>query len=127
MPLNLPPPYLATLQGEYLEMENGRCVIRYLPREDLENPFGVIQGGVTTAMLDGAMGPAIFSLGTGRPFATVQLDTNYLRPVRSKAPVLAVAEVLHQGSVQIVVDARLLREADEVLLATARAVNVYTG
>ncbi|WP_368565747.1 PaaI family thioesterase [Pseudoxanthomonas sp. UTMC 1351] len=78
--LQIPPPCLVDMQGEFVEYEQGVLLtVRFpvLPR--YQNPLGHMQGGFIVAALDNTLGP--FSYLIAPPSATTALNTQYLRPV----------------------------------------------
>ena len=79
---NEPMPPCAELLGwQALELEPGRVRVRYTARQAFCNPQGTIQGGFVAAMLDDAMGPALYTLLDETQFApTLEMKVSYLRP-----------------------------------------------
>jgi uncharacterized protein (TIGR00369 family) len=79
---NEPMPPCAELLGwQALELEPGRVRVRYAARQAFCNPQGTIQGGFVAAMLDDAMGPALYTLLDETQFApTLEMKVSYLRP-----------------------------------------------
>ena len=57
--------------------------VRYAARKSFCNPMGHIQGGLLAAMLDDAMGPALFTLlEEGQSAPTLEIKVSFLRPAR---------------------------------------------
>lgn len=80
---------------------------------------GVLQGGAVTAMLDFAMAFAtLASLPPDHSCATVNLNTAFLRPA-PRGRYRAVGEVERRGKALVFTHARLLRDADQQVVATA--------
>ena len=80
---------------------------------------GVLQGGAVTAMLDFAMAFATLAhLPPDHSCATVNLNTAFLRPA-PHGRYVAVGEVERRGKALAFTHARLLREADRQVVATA--------
>src|SRR5574341_1706552 len=74
------PPAAALLGWKALELEPGHVRVRYTARPEFGNPQGAIQGGFLAAMLDDAMGPALFTTLHGDQFApTGEMKVNFLR------------------------------------------------
>jgi uncharacterized protein (TIGR00369 family) len=75
------PPCGELLGWQALELEPGRVRVRYTARQAFCNPQGTIQGGFVAAMLDDAMGPALYTLLDETQFApTLEMKVSYLRP-----------------------------------------------
>ncbi len=67
-------------------------------RKGLQNSVGVLHGGVGASLADVAVGAGLhWHLGSQRPFTTVELKINYLRPV-SGGRVFARCRLLRVGS-----------------------------
>ncbi len=50
--VKVPPPCFAFLESELVEASSGKAVVLFRPTEQMENPYGIIQGGILAAMLD---------------------------------------------------------------------------
>ncbi len=123
----IPPPSFAFLRTELVEVTEGRVVCRFAPTPEMENPYGVIQGGLLAAMIDNMIGLAVASVAQGRPFTTISLSLSFLSPARPGEILRGVAEVVKAGRSQVYVEARLEREANGTLLVRATATNLLLG
>lgn len=121
----LPPPTYEFLNAEFIRAEGGRSEVRFRPTEAMTNPYGAVQGGILAAMMDDAVGPAMFSLPNVRPFTTVAMTTNFLRGASPQDVLIGTAEVIKAGRTQALIVARLTRESDGELLATATLTNIF--
>lgn len=84
-PLEIPPPCLLDMQGEFLDyVEDQSLTVRFpvLPR--YRNPIGHMQGGFIAAALDNTLGPFAYLIAP--PSVTTSLNTQYLRPVTPDMP-----------------------------------------
>jgi hypothetical protein len=64
-----------------LDPAKGAIRVEFAAVPDFINPIGTIQGGIITAMLDDAMGPAATAFLGGHYVApTVEIKTNFMRP-----------------------------------------------
>lgn len=88
------------------------------------NRHGVLHGGITTAVLDNALG-ATASLTvdpTGRtPFLTVSLTTNFMAPAKEGARLTATGQVTGGGKSLVFVQGAL-KGTDGTVIATATGV-----
>ncbi len=93
-----PPPPVAELLGiRLISVDDGECVFEMEARPEHANPMGTVQGGVICALADAAMGLAYASLlAEGESFTTLELKTNYLRPVTA-GTMVATGRVVHAG------------------------------
>ena len=95
---DVPPPPVAELLGiRLVSVQDGECVFAMEAKPEHANPMGTIQGGVICALADAAMGMAYATrLEDGESFTTLELKTNYLRPVTG-GTLIATGRVLHSG------------------------------
>lgn len=114
------PPAAALLGWKALSLEPGHIRVRYTAQPEFGNPQGAIQGGFLAAMLDDAMGPALFTLLAAEDFApTIEMKVSFLRPARP-GPLIAEGRVVHQSRSIAFLEGTLATE-DGDLVATATA------
>lgn len=115
------------LGGELLSIDaaTGATRIRYTPTEALNNPVGTVLGGFTAAMIDDIGGAATWFAGGQRMFATAQMSTNFLRPVKAGTALMAEAKVTGMGGQQAFIEVRIARESDGKLVATGTLVQTF--
>ncbi len=114
------PPAAALLGWEALAIEPGRVRVRYTARDEFLNPMGTVQGGFLAAMLDDAMGPALFTLLEDGQFApTLEMKVSFFRPARAGA-LVAEGRVAHLGHSVAFLEGTLSTE-NGALIATATA------
>jgi uncharacterized protein (TIGR00369 family) len=117
----VPLPGAAVLLGwQPLTLEPGHVRVRYTAREEFYNPQGNVQGGFLAAMLDDAMGPALFTLLPADQFApTLEMKVNFLRPAKA-GTLIAEGRVRHRTRSVAFVEGTLSTEDGEAV-ATATA------
>ena len=114
------PPAAALLGWKALSLEPGHVRVRYMAKPEFGNPQGAIQGGFLAAMLDDAMGPALFTTLASDQFApTIEMKVNYLRSARP-GPLIAEGRVVHRTRSLAFLEGTLATE-DGDLIATASA------
>jgi len=114
------PPAAALLGWKALSLEPGHVRVRYTAKPEFANPQGAVQGGFLAAMLDDAMGPALFTLLAAEDFApTIEMKVNFVRPART-GPIIAEGSVVHKASSIAFLEGRLMTD-DGDLIATATA------
>ncbi len=97
----LPPPPIGELMGfRGVEVERGRAVFEFEPGPQHYNPIGSVHGGVALTLLDSAMGCAVHTLlERGVGYTTLELKTNFVRPITSETGVIRCeGTVIHKGS-----------------------------
>jgi uncharacterized protein (TIGR00369 family) len=83
------PPFSSTTGIKPIEIDEGRIVVEGVPSERFYNPMGVVHGGWIVTLLDTAMACAIHSvLQAGQSYTTLELKTNFVRPVVANAGLL---------------------------------------
>ena len=110
------------------EVDEGHSVIELEPGEHQYNPIGTVHGSVIVAALDSAAGNAVHStVPAGTGYTTVDLTTNFLRPVTADSGMLrCIGTVVNRGRRTALAQARLY-DADERLLAYAVATCLILG
>ena len=87
-------------------------------KRDFCNAAGYVQGGILSAMLDGAMGAVVFVMSDGKLYnPTISLTLNFLAPA-TPGPITVEAKVTQLGKSIAFVEGRLIAD-DGTLLATA--------
>ena len=114
------PPCAITLGAELLSIEPGRVRLRFDAREEFCNGMGNVQGGFLAAMLDDAMGPALFTLLDEGQFApTLEMKVSFLRPAQP-GPIVGEGRVVQRTRTVAFLDGTLMSE-DGAIIATATA------
>jgi uncharacterized protein (TIGR00369 family) len=105
-----PPPVAELVGFEPVYVMPGRVVFEYEPREEHYNPLGTVHGGILTTVLDTVMGCAVQSLlDEGVGYATIELKTSFVRPVKLATGLLrAEGVVVHGGSRVSTAEAKLV-------------------
>lgn len=109
--------------GDYLGMtielpEQGVAVARVEVTERHHNPHGYLHGAVLFALVDTAMGGATMSLlDPGQRCATIEIQTRFLRPVKS-GTVEAQVRVLQAGRRIVHLEAEVTADGRPVAAAT---------
>lgn len=93
----VPPPPIAKLIGfRPTRAGNGESEFVLDVDERLYNPMGTLHGGVIVDVADAAMGTALASkIPSGETYTTIELHTNYFKPVRS-GRIVARARIVKQ-------------------------------
>jgi uncharacterized protein (TIGR00369 family) len=70
------------LGWRFVEVGDGKAVMEWTPGPDLANPVGNVHGGWVGALADDVSGAALVSLLTEpRPFPTVSMHIEFIRPI----------------------------------------------
>jgi uncharacterized protein (TIGR00369 family) len=93
------PPISETLGFHLAEADPGRVVFTCVPEFRHYNPIGTVHGGLAAALLDSALGCAIFStLKKGDTWTTLELKLNFVRAMsKDTGLVRAEGRVIHRG------------------------------
>jgi uncharacterized protein (TIGR00369 family) len=90
-----------------VEVHDDGVTVELPLREEFSNSAGYLHGGVTAALIDGALGVAIQSrYGDARRGTTTEMKVNYLRPVRdglltARARIIKAGRTLVVGEVNV--------------------------
>lgn len=114
--LKIPPPCFLEMKGEYLSFdESERVLVARFPIEPrFENPLGYMQGGFLAAAIDNTLGPLSYLVAP--PSVTLQLSTQYLRPVAADSGHIVIhGRVDAMTKSYLYLSARVLDMQDRVL------------
>lgn len=122
--LKLPPPSLAELKLEYLEIIPSKKMVAKLPfQERFTNPVGLYQGGFLAAAIDEVFGPLSY-ITHGAPCLTLSLNLTYLKGFSSKmGHCLIEAQVLKETNNFIFMRAEVKSPEGDLLLHAETHVN----
>ena len=91
------------------------------------NPMGTLHGGILCDLADGAMGMAIASLlEDGESFTTLELKTNFLRPVWN-AKLRAKGRVVNKGRTVALLECDVLDEKERLVAKSTSTVMILSG
>lgn len=108
-------------------VEAGRIEIEARPDARHLNPLGMVHGGFAATCLDGAAALALFStLEATTPYATVDLNVKYLRPLKAGA-VFSVSGWLVERTRSLAICDAEIRDGDGKLYARATATLMVTS
>lgn len=109
-------PIVEALEMYPTYLEKGKAVFEFEPKEYHYNPIGVVHGGVTSTLLDTAMGCALHSkLEQGKAYTTLELKVNFLRGITEKTGKLkAEGRIIHFGRTTALVEADLKDEEGKI-------------
>ena len=86
--------FLAKLLGFEVSYTDDSCVVDFTAHEYLQNPRGLLHGGVLATAMDISMGHLVQRIGG--PGATVTLEAHYHRAV-SSGRVRCEGKIVHRG------------------------------
>jgi uncharacterized protein (TIGR00369 family) len=116
----------AGLQLEFLLAEDGSVVCLPTIPDRFEGPPGYVHGGVIATLLDEAMSKSVRARGLRA--VTGQMEVNYLRPVRSGAPIRLEGRLTQSEGRKHRTEARILDARGHVLAkATGLFIEVGDG
>jgi uncharacterized protein (TIGR00369 family) len=118
IPFRLPPPVARLIGFVPVSATEGGAVFRMqVDPEKHANPMGTLHGGIICDIADGAMGMACATLlQEGESFTTLELKTNFFRPV-IQGEIEARAKAVHRGRSLIYLECEVVSLPDEKLVA----------
>lgn len=123
-----PSPVGLWLKGKLVDIELGSLTADIVIREEMTNPAGMMHGGAAALICDEMIGAAVASLEKTVPFVSVNLNTEFLRPVRKGDTVRAKSEIVRNGKTVINAEckiynqqAKLVAKAQSNLVAVVKA------
>lgn len=107
--------------GIRFEIEEGRVVGRFVARKEHQGFPGLAHGGISAAVLDEAMGWAMYAAGVWA--MTARMEVKYRRPLPLGRELIVTGEVLRQGGRWLEAMGQI-RTPDGQLLVEARGLFV---
>lgn len=117
--------FLSRFLGLEISYPDDSCVVDLDVQEFMFNPQGVLHGGITALILDVSMGHLV-NRAAGAPGMTVQMTTQYIRPIRLGRSRCS-ATFLKQGRRVSFLEARLLNEAGKLAAKAAATFQMPIG
>ncbi|MGF1560006.1 MAG: PaaI family thioesterase [Flavobacteriaceae bacterium] len=90
-------PLMRWLNPILLSVAEGELEFSYVVREEMTNPMGILHGGTTAAIIDDAVGAAVFSLGKPNKYTTVNLAVDYLGFAKAGETIIAKTAITKNG------------------------------
>lgn len=78
--------------------EGGVIELSYVVREEMTNFMKTLHGGVTAAIIDDAIGAAVYSLDNSHAYTTVNLAVDYFVSAKAGETVIAKTEIIKKGN-----------------------------
>lgn len=91
-------PLMRWLNPTLLKAEEGQLEFSYLIREEMTNPMGILHGGTTAAIIDDAIGAAVYSLGNTHAYTTVNLAIDYFSAAKAGDTIFAKTSIVKRGN-----------------------------
>jgi len=113
--VEIPPKVYTVMDAEVIEYEEKLSLtIRFPVKDKYQNPLGHMQGGVIVAAIDNTLGPLSYLVAP--PSATLQLNTQYVRPVTAEDQFIQVkAELVDKTRNLILMRAEVRNEANKLV------------
>lgn len=105
-------PLMRWLNPTLISVTEGELEFSYLIREEMTNPMGILHGGTTAAIIDDAVGAAVYSLGKPNVYTTVNLAVDYFASAKTGDTIIAQTSITKNGN-QIVNTACEIWNADK--------------
>ncbi|MBD0852103.1 PaaI family thioesterase [Maribacter arenosus] len=112
-----PSPLMQWLNPILIRAEAGELEFSYVVRNEMTNPLGIIHGGTTAAIIDDAMGAAVFSLGLPHVYTTVSLSVDYFSRAQVGETIIAQTKIIKKGKQIINAECEVWNEDKTRLIA----------
>ena len=89
------PPYYHPLGLEIVEVAENFARVKMTYSKDMVNPYGIINGGILSALADAAVANALLGAYDDEILTTVEFKMNFWRA--AKSDVYGEARILHRG------------------------------
>lgn len=92
-----PSPLMRWMNPILLTAEEGKLSFQYLVRKEMTNPMGRLHGGMSAAIMDDAIGAAVYSYGESFFYSTINNVIDYFGPAEEGEIIIAETTVLKKG------------------------------
>lgn len=105
-----PPPFVAMLGFQLVEIGEGRVVFAFEPAEFMHNGIGILHGGVAATVFDTAVGCACLTVVPREKVAvTMDLHVRYFKPLSMRSGTIRCEGlVINAGRTTVTAEGRLL-------------------
>ncbi len=114
-------PLMRWLNPTLLSAAEGELEFSYSVRDEMANPMGILHGGTTAAIIDDALGAAVFSLGKPNKYTTVNLAVDYLGSAKVGETIIAKTAITKNGERIINANCEIWNADKTRLLAVGRS------
>ena len=91
-------PLMRWLNPTLISAEEGQLVFAYVIRSEMTNPMNILHGGTTAAIIDDAIGAAVYSLGNTHAYTTVNLGVDYFSAAKAGDIIFAKTSIVKKGN-----------------------------
>lgn len=124
----IPPPPIAALIGfRPTSCGDGKAEFVLDVDQRLFNPMGTLHGGVIVDLADASMGTALAStIEPGTTYTTIELHTNYFKPVRS-GRITAKSKIVKKTKSIAVVECDVVDESNSLVARVSSTCMILRG
>ena len=91
-------PLMQWLNPTLISVEEGKLEFSHVVREEMTNPMHILHGGITAAIIDDAIGAAVYSLGNTHAYTTVNLGVDYFKSAKAGDTIIAESTIVKKGN-----------------------------
>lgn len=92
-----PSPFMNWLRPKMILVEQGRLSFEYTIRHEMTNPFKTLHGGITSAIIDDAIGATLIAYGEPHFYVTVNLAIDYFYAAKEGDTIIAETSINKKG------------------------------
>ncbi len=92
-----PSPLMIWLNPILLSAEEGVVVFEYTIRKEMTNPIGILHGGISAAIIDDAIGTAVYTFDEEHFYSTINNAIDYMWSAKENETVIAEAKIIKKG------------------------------
>lgn len=92
-----PSPFMRWLNPVIISAEEGHLEFEYVVRKEWLNPMNNLHGGVTSAIIDDALGVTMFSLNELSFYTTINNVIDYFSTAKEEDKIIAETRIIKRG------------------------------
>jgi len=90
-------PLMQWMNPRLLSAKEGQLEFSHTIRKEMTNPMHILHGGITAAIIDDAIGAAVYSLNNSHAYTTVNLNVDYFSPAKEGDELIAQTSITKKG------------------------------
>lgn len=112
-----PSPFMNWLKPKMVLVEEGRLIFQYVIRQEMTNPFHILHGGITAAIIDDAMGATLICYNEPFNYVTINNVVDYFASAKEGDIILAETFINKKGNTIVNIQCEVWNEDRSRMIA----------
>jgi uncharacterized protein (TIGR00369 family) len=112
-----PSPFMNWLKPKMVLVEEGKLIFQYVVRNEMTNPFHILHGGITAAIIDDAMGATLIGYNEPFNYVTINNVVDYFASAKEGDIILAETLINKKGNTIVNIQCEVWNEDKSRMIA----------